>query len=320
MKYLLSHRTSYTYASTVDSAQHIAHLRARAFPGQTVSSISIETNPIPALAVQHIDHFGNNIDIYRLDKPHNRFDIEVRAAIDVRFPDPPPAASTPPWEEVRTALNGNGFPVSVEASEFVYESPLVPVVEELKAYGATSLTPGRPILEAARELTSRIKKDFEYHPGATDISTPLAEVFAGKAGVCQDFAHVEIAALRAHGLAAAYVSGYIRTVHSKEEIELRGADASHAWVAVWCGEAGGLGPSRPDQRPGGQGGPRRRRLGPRLLRREPAARRHPGRQFAFLRRRRDVGADRLTNHIADQADGADRPVSLRLAFAIGRKR
>jgi transglutaminase-like putative cysteine protease len=239
MKYLLSHRTTYTYASTVDSGQHIAHLRARSFPGQTVSSISIETNPVPALAVQHIDHFGNNIDIYRLDKPHHRFDIEVRAAIEVSFPEPPPAASTPPWEEVRASLIGGGFPVDVEASEFVHESPLVPPVEELKAYGARSLTAGRPILEAAREITSRIKKDFQYNPGATDISTPLDQVFAGKAGVCQDFAHVEIAALRAHGLAAAYVSGYIRTVHSKEEIALRGADASHAWVAVWCGEAAG---------------------------------------------------------------------------------
>ena len=239
MKYRLSHRTSYAYASTVDSAQHIAHLRARPFPGQTVSSISIETNPVPALAVQHIDHFGNHIDIYRLDMPHDRFEIEVRAAVEVHFPDPPPADTTPPWEEVRAALNGDGFPRWVEASEFVHESPLVPGVESLEEYGARSFTPGRPILEAARELTSRIKADFQYHPGATDISTPLDEVFAGKAGVCQDFAHVEIAALRAHGLAAGYVSGYIRTVQSKEEIALRGADASHAWVAVWCGETAG---------------------------------------------------------------------------------
>ncbi len=239
MKYLLSHRTSYSYASSVDSAHHIAHLRARAFPGQTVTSIGIETDPAPALAVQHIDHFGNHIDIYRIDKPHTRFDIEVRAAIDVRFPEPPPAASTPHWEDIRAALGGDGFPVPVEASEFVYDSPLVPAVEALKAYGARSLTAGRPILEAAREITSRIKADFAYEPGATDISTPLADVFAGKSGVCQDFAHVEIAALRAHGLAAGYVSGYIRTVHSKEEIALRGADASHAWVAVWCGEAAG---------------------------------------------------------------------------------
>ena len=92
MQYLLSHRTSYSYASSVDSAHHIAHLRAREFPGQKVSSISVDTNPAPALAVQHLDHFGNHIDIYRIDKPHTRFEIEVRAAIDVRFPTrrPPP--------------------------------------------------------------------------------------------------------------------------------------------------------------------------------------------------------------------------------------
>jgi transglutaminase-like putative cysteine protease len=239
MKYLLSHRTSYTYASSVDSAHHIAHLRAREFAGQKVSAISIATSPKPALAVQHIDHFGNLIDIYRLDKPHQRFDIEVRAAIDVHFPDPPPASRTPKWEEVRAALNGGGFPAPIAVSEFVYDSPLVPFDAALRDYGAKSFTTGRPVLEAASELKKRIKADFEYHPGATDISTPLHEVFEGKAGVCQDFAHVMVAALRAHGLAAGYVSGYIRTVHSKEEIALRGSDASHAWVALWCGAEAG---------------------------------------------------------------------------------
>lgn len=239
MQYLLSHRTSYSYASTVDSAQHIAHLRARPFPGQTVTAIGITTNPPPAIAAQHIDHFGNLIDILRIDKPHTRFDIEVRAEVEVRFPAPPPAAGTPRWEDVRAALDGGGFPAPVEASEFVHESPLLPFDKALAGYGARSFTPGRPILEAVSDLKRRIREDFAYHPGATDISTPLADVFSGKAGVCQDFAHVMIAACRAHGIAAGYVSGYIRTVHSKEEIALRGADASHAWVAVWCGEQAG---------------------------------------------------------------------------------
>jgi transglutaminase-like putative cysteine protease len=239
MRYLLSHRTSYSYASTVDSAQHIAHLRARPFPGQTVTSIGITTSPQPALSVGHVDHFGNLIDIYRIDTPHTRFVIEVRAEVEVRFPDPPSSAATPRWEEVRAALSGGGFPVPVEASEFVYESPLVPLDAALRDYGAKSFTPGRPILEAASDLKKRIRTDFDYHPGATDISTPLGEVFTGKAGVCPDFAHVMIAACRAHGLAAGYVSGYIRTVHSKEEAALRGSDASHAWVAVWCGEKAG---------------------------------------------------------------------------------
>jgi transglutaminase-like putative cysteine protease len=239
MHYLLSHRTTYSYTSSVDSAHHIAHLRARPFPGQTVTSISLTAHPEPSMAVQHVDHFGNQIDILRIDQPHQRFDIEVRAAVDVSFPVPPPANETPPWEEIAEVLRGDGFPKPIEANEFVYDSPLVPPEDALKAYGAQSLKPGRPILEAARELTTRIKADFEYHPGSTDISTPLHEVFEGKAGVCQDFAHVMIAALRAHGLAAGYVSGYIRTVHSAEEIALRGADASHAWVAVWCGDKAG---------------------------------------------------------------------------------
>jgi transglutaminase-like putative cysteine protease len=239
MRYLLSHRTSYSYASSVDSAHHIAHLWAREFAGQKVSAVDIITHPEPTLAVRHIDYFGNHIGVYHIDKPHTRFDIEVRASVDVDLPDPPPADQTPPWEELRTTLQGAGFPQPIEASEFVLESPLVPIDGQLRDYGAKSLAPGRPILAAARELASRIKADFEYHPGATDISTALHDVFAGKAGVCQDFAHVMIAALRAHGLAAGYVSGYIRTVHSSDEVALRGADASHAWVAVWCGEPAG---------------------------------------------------------------------------------
>jgi transglutaminase-like putative cysteine protease len=239
MHYLLSHRTSYSYASSVDSAHHIAHLRARQFPGQKVTSLSIVTEPQPSLAVQHIDYFGNLIDIYRIDHPHQRFDIEVRAEVEVHFPAPPPASETPPWEEMRKMLTGEGFPEPIEAAEFIHESPLVPLDEALRDYGAKSFTASRPTLDAARELATRIKADFEYHPGATDISTPLHEVFEGRAGVCQDFAHLMIAACRAHGIAAAYVSGYIRTVSSKEEAALRGADASHAWVAVWCGMKAG---------------------------------------------------------------------------------
>ena len=121
MHYLLSHRTTYSYTNSVDSAHHIAHLRARAFPGQKVTSISIVTQPLPALAVQHVDHFGNLIDIYRIDRPHQRFDIEVRAAIEVRFPVPPPANETSAWEEIARALDGNGFPKPIEASEFVHD-------------------------------------------------------------------------------------------------------------------------------------------------------------------------------------------------------
>jgi transglutaminase-like putative cysteine protease len=168
-----------------------------------------------------------------------RFAIEGRADVEVKFPEPPPFSATPRWEDIRDGLSHHGFPVWIEASEFVHDSALIPRDSAIGAYGAQSFTPGRPILEAARELTSRINADFVYKPGATDISTPLAEVFAGRSGVCQDFAHVQIAALRAQGLAARYVSGYLRTGHTADQMELRGADASHAWITVWCGEDAG---------------------------------------------------------------------------------
>ena len=239
MRYRLSHRTSYSYTNSVDSAHHVAHLRARDFTGQQVLSTEIVAAPVPAATSQRVDHFGNHMDLYRIDEPHKRFEIEVKAEIEVSIPPPPALSATPAWEEIRAGLNGGGFPTWIEASEFVHNSPLVTTDDTLRAYGAVSLSAGRPILEAARELTSRIKADFEYRPGSTDISTPLHEVFEGKSGVCQDFAHVQIAALRAHGLAARYVSGYIRTIHSVDQIELRGADASHAWVMVLCGQHAG---------------------------------------------------------------------------------
>jgi transglutaminase-like putative cysteine protease len=240
MRYRLSHRTSYSYSSSVDTAHHLAHLRARDFPGQHVLTTEVIAKPHPSLGARHIDYFGNHIDVYRIEEPHTRFEIEVKADIEVSLPTPPAAQATPAWEEVRERLNGGGFPDWIEASEFVHDSPLVPATDgSLRDYGAQSLRPGRPILEAAREITSRIKSDFKYLPGSTDVSTPLHEVFSGRSGVCQDFAHVEIAALRAHGLAARYVSGYIRTVQSADQIALRGADASHAWVMVWCGDEAG---------------------------------------------------------------------------------
>ena len=180
MRYRLSHRTSYTYKSSVDLAHHLAHLRVREFPGQHVIATEILTDPRPVMVSHRIDHFGNHIDLYRIETPHMRFAIEGRADVEVKFPEPPPFSTTPRWEDIRDGLRRYGFPIWIEASEFVHDSALIPIDSAIGAYGAQSFTPGRPILEAARELTSRINADFVYKPGATDISTPLAEVFAGR--------------------------------------------------------------------------------------------------------------------------------------------
>jgi transglutaminase-like putative cysteine protease len=238
MRYAVSHRTSYRYATTVDLAQHIAHLRPRNFPGQSVSGCSLLVDPQPSIRAVHTDHFGNMVDSFRIEEPHTVLTIEMRSQVDVSLPAPPAPAITPPWEDIRDSLAA-AFPVSATAAEFIHASPLVAVGPQALAYARTSFPAQRPILVGALDLIHRIRAEFTYAPGVTDISTPLDAVFDQRQGVCQDFAHVGIAALRALGLPAGYVSGYIRT-HPRPGAEmLRGADASHAWFAVWCGPVTG---------------------------------------------------------------------------------
>lgn len=239
MLYDLSHRTSYAYASPVDLAWHALHLRARALPFQKVLASEIVSAPRASEIRESVDHFGNAVTFLALKETHDTFIVEVRSRIEVAYPPIGDPAASPPWEAVREKLWNDGFPRCVEANEFVHRSPLIAGHPELLDYARPSFTPGRPVMEAAIDLTHRIKKDFAYDPDATDISTPLLQVMKLRRGVCQDFAHVQIGCLRSLGLAARYVSGYIRTRPRPGQEALRGADASHAWVSVWCGEKAG---------------------------------------------------------------------------------
>jgi transglutaminase-like putative cysteine protease len=236
MRYAVSHRTSYQYASAVDLADHIAYLRPRPFPGQRVDHVALQIDPKPASRSDFVDHFGNAVDVFRIEAGHRVLTVNLQAEIEVELPPPP--QQTPAWESVRDDLAAP-FPTAVEAAELALPSPLIGVSDTAWAYGARSFPAGRPILEGALELTHRIRQDFTYAPGSTDVATPLATVLEQRKGVCQDFAHVELAALRSLGLAAGYVSGYIRTHRRPGQADLRGADATHAWIAVWCGAPAG---------------------------------------------------------------------------------
>ncbi len=235
MKYRLRHTTSYSYSWAVDMSHHLLHLALQDGPRQSVRNCRISTAPEGRELTESLDHFGNRIGYLAIEEPHTRFDVEVVAEVEVQPFKPPADDATPPWETIRETLNGDGFPTESAACEFVLESPLATADKAISAYAAESLTPARPILAAARDLTARINKDFRYDPAATEVFTPVAEAMAKRAGVCQDFAHLQIAMLRSHGLAARYVSGYIRTMQPGDKAGLRGYDASHAWVSVWCG-------------------------------------------------------------------------------------
>ncbi len=241
MIFRLHHATRYGYGSTVDLASHILHLSPREFAHQRVLSSTIVSDPQPARRTNGTDHFGNGVTWLFLERPHTGFSVICEAVVDVHFPAPPEAGATPAWEEVaRLAREGRASSqhedaAAWQAAEFVFDSPMLPHEPLASDYASATFTPGRPVLEALLELNTRIRRDFTFRAGVTTISTPVREVMAKREGVCQDFSHLMIAALRGLGLPARYVSGYIRTRPRPGTTRLRGADQSHAWVGCWLG-------------------------------------------------------------------------------------
>jgi transglutaminase-like putative cysteine protease len=234
MRYRVGHTTTYSYANPVDLASHMLHLAPRSLPGQKVLSAKLLASPVPSRTHEARDHFGNNVSWMFLDRRHDTFVVTVSAEVEVGFAPPPAPGDTPSWESVAKAASAGGKDAWA-AAEFVFDSPMVPPEPAAGLYAAPSFPPGRPILEALLHLNGRIRKEFTFKSGVTTINTPVSRVLAQKAGVCQDFTHLMIAALRALGLPARYVSGYLRTKPPPGTTPRRGADQSHAWVGAWMG-------------------------------------------------------------------------------------
>jgi len=231
--YDVVHRTTYRYASAVDVSYHTLRLSPRELPYQRVLRSAVIATPAPLRIADRVDWFGNKVSHISLEEPHDELVVDARSVVDVAYPPPPDAAKTPSWESVRDALDGGGLPVEWAASEFTRESPMALIDDTIRQYAAPSFPKARPIFACVLDLNSRIKRDFVFDPRATGVATPVEQVMRLRRGVCQDFAHVMIACLRAMGLAARYVSGYVRTYPPPGQKRRVGADASHAWVSVW---------------------------------------------------------------------------------------
>jgi len=238
MKYKVTHTTTYEYSANVSLSQNETRLTPRNTAGQTCDYHRLVIHPKPAETTKRTDYYGNAVSHFALNSSHKRLRVTAISRIRVHpavLPDP---AQTAPWEQVRDALDkdltGDGFGVY----QFAFPSLHVECNKELAAYARESFTPGRPVLEALADLTKRVHADVVYDQHATTVSTPVMEVFRHRRGVCQDMAHLQIACLRSLGLAARYVSGYLRTNRKEGEPRLVGADASHAWLSVHCGAAG----------------------------------------------------------------------------------
>jgi uncharacterized alpha-E superfamily protein/transglutaminase-like putative cysteine protease len=233
--YEIRHKTTYSYENVVSHSRHVLHLRPRLHPRQSCLDTRTIVEPPPAAQSVGEDSFGNPVQHLTVEQPHKILVVDAHARVEVRSAARPELELSARWETVRDRLSAGN---ALEASEYVSASPYVVGSDDVWAYAQQSFTPGRPILAAAMELTERIFRDFEYRGGVSDVSTPVSEVFAMRQGVCQDFAHLEIACLRSLGLAARYVSGYLLTQPPEGEEKLVGADASHAWLSVFAGDAG----------------------------------------------------------------------------------
>jgi transglutaminase-like putative cysteine protease len=229
------HETEYQYASAVEVAHHVACLRPRSDQAQRLRLFEMNVSPQPGQHSVRVDAFGNSRAYFSLAVPHTELLVMAHSEVDIHHADETVALSNT-WQ-VAQVLDRLTYRVCAPfepASEFAYPSPHVPLHDELRDYAADTLHPARPVAEAAVELMHRIHRDFRYAPATTDISTPILEVFQRRQGVCQDFAHLMLGCLRASGLAARYVSGYLLTQPGPGQPPLVGADASHAWISVWC--------------------------------------------------------------------------------------
>jgi len=234
MRYHVLHKTQYDYERTATLSQQLLHMSPRDFPYQDCHFHQINVSPMANELIRNFDYFGNIIHHLSVFTPHKALVVESESNIEL-LPRPELSAlqHSQPWDIVRHSLNQQGG-AHAEAVAYLFDSPNVTCTDALADYANISFVAGRTLLHAAFDLTQRIYQEFEFDPEATDVATPLSEVLEGKRGVCQDFAHLMIGCLRSIGLSCRYVSGYILTTPPAGRERLIGADATHAWVSVYC--------------------------------------------------------------------------------------
>ena len=227
----VTHETRYDYLPPVEVAQHMSHLQPLTTATQTLLSHALHITPEPAQHLRTVDVYGNTRCFFSLQTAHSQLQVVAHSRVATSARSLP--ASTVAWEQARAQFRFAAGSAYDPASEFVFASPYVPRNADFAAYARPSFTAGAPLLLAARDLMRRIHTEFIYESESTEVSTPALQALAQRKGVCQDFAHIMIACLRALGLPARYVSGYLLTEPPPGVARLIGSDASHAWVSVY---------------------------------------------------------------------------------------
>ncbi len=238
MIYDINHDTTFDYAQPVSVSHQLLRLAPRESPRQRPLHSALIVEPAPVMRKTRNDFFGNEITYLTVQVPHARLTIRSASRVEVQPVDAALLNLGPCWEDVAVALDAPTSKGALEASQFAFASPYIDIDDEVCAFARETFKPRQAFLPLVMELTAKIFREFVYEGGVTDVWTPVSEVLEKRRGVCQDFAHLEIAALRSLGLPARYMSGYLLTHPAEGKERLVGADASHAWVSVWCPDFG----------------------------------------------------------------------------------
>lgn len=232
--YQIRHSTNYSYGAAVIQSHHVLRLSPQGLNYQQIRNHTISIDPKPAARSERNDYFGNPMVLVSLENEHRELAVVAHSEIAVTQRPALDDRASPPWEAVAKQTRQ----AAANISQFSCASPCVPQNQRVYDFARQAFGDNMPVLEGCRRLTQQIYEEFRFDNTTTDIATPLEQVMDQKSGVCQDFAHLQIAALRALGLAARYVSGYILTHPPEGEVKLEGSDASHAWLALWVPKIG----------------------------------------------------------------------------------
>jgi transglutaminase-like putative cysteine protease len=238
MIYDVSHRTIYRYSTPVVQSQHVVHMSPRAVERQRIKGHTLLIDPAPTIRTEREDYYGNRVVMFDIEQEHRELTVHAHSTIDVTAPKPIDLEKSLPWDALAALIADTGGRVDIDVVRYACASKHTRPTVEIAAYARPSFAPGRALLPAVWDLVGRIHADFIFDATATDVSTPVMQVLQQRRGVCQDFSHLALACLRALHLPARYVSGYILTNPPPGLPRLAGADASHAWIAVWSPEFG----------------------------------------------------------------------------------
>ena len=235
--YQIFHDTCYHYDSPVSLAQQLAHLWPRECTWQRCTEQQLLISPDPTTRRDELDVFGNPLTRLAFERPHDELQVNARLTVEVLARPLADFSLSPAWEQTRNALTYSSQPLSaemLEACRYRFQSPYVHLKRSFVEFSESCFPPGRPLLLGVQALMQKIFSEFTFDAEATQVATPLVEVLERRRGVCQDFAHLMLACVRSRGLAARYISGYLLTQPPPGQPRLIGADASHAWVSVFC--------------------------------------------------------------------------------------